>query len=76
MDKIKNNVKKTKDMLTTRLLLSNDIELLTKIIKTKTRLELNKTFFKKITFSTTIICRTFAILTHDMQINSVNTINN
>lgn len=47
INKIKNNVKKIENKLTICQFSNNNIKLLTKFAKTKTRLKLNKLFFQK-----------------------------
>jgi hypothetical protein len=69
IEKIKRNV------LTTRHLSSEDVKMMTRIEKIKNKMTINEIFAKNIVSSTYIIRRTFEILTHDVRVIDVQTIN-
>ncbi len=69
-------VQKTKkDVLTTRRLLSENVKMMTRTKKIKNRVIINDIFAKSITSSTYIVRRTFEMLTHDVHVIDINTIN-
>jgi hypothetical protein len=63
------------DVLTIRRLFSDNIEILTQIVKTKQRLKQNKTLFKNVVMTTSLSRRTFEIMIHEVKITSINTQN-
>jgi hypothetical protein len=69
-------VEKTKsDVLTTRCLSSENVKMMTKTKKIKKRVIINEIFAKSIVSSTYIVRRTFKVLTHDVRVVNVQTIN-
>ncbi len=75
MQKLKTIEKKEKNILSIRRLLSDDLKLLARFEKTKERMKQNKKLLHDITFSTTAMRRTYAVLTHDVRMINVNTFN-
>jgi hypothetical protein len=63
------------DVLTIRRLSSEDIEILTRFVKTKQRLKQNKTLFKDVVMTISLSRRTFEIMIHEIKITSINTQN-
>ncbi len=63
------------DVLTIRRLSSENIEILTRSVKTKQRLKQNKTLFKDIAMTTSLSRRTFEVMIHGVRIASINTRN-
>jgi Mg2+ and Co2+ transporter CorA len=69
-------IKKTKkNVLTTRRLLSENVKIMTKTKKIKNHVMINETFAKSIASSTYIVRRMFEMLTHDVRVIEINTIN-
>jgi hypothetical protein len=63
------------DVLTIKRLSSENIEILTRFVKTKQRLKQNKTLLKDVVMTTSLSRRTFEIMIHDVKITSINTQN-
>jgi hypothetical protein len=63
------------DVLTTRRLSNENVKMMTKTKKIKKRVIISEIFAKSITSSTYIMRRTFEMLTHDVRIVDVRTIN-
>jgi hypothetical protein len=63
------------DVLTIKRLSSEDIEILTRFVKTKQRLKQNKTLFKDVVITTFLSRRTFEIMIHEIKLTSINTQN-
>jgi hypothetical protein len=63
------------DVLTTCCLSSKDVKMMTRTKKIKKRVIINETFAKSNVSSTYIMRRTFKMLTHDVRIVDVQTIN-
>jgi hypothetical protein len=69
-------VEKTKnDVLTTRRLSSENVKMMTRTEKIKKHVIISETFAKSIVSSTYIMRRTFEMLTHDVRVADVQTIN-
>ncbi len=63
------------DVLTIKRLFSENIEILTRFVKTKQKLKQNKTLFKDVVMTTSLSRRTFEIMIHEIKITSINTQN-
>jgi hypothetical protein len=75
MKKIIRAEEQKSDVLTIKRLSSEDIEILTRFVKTKQRLKQNKTLFKNVAMTTSLSRRTFEIMIHEIRITSINTQN-
>jgi hypothetical protein len=64
-----------KDVLIIRRLFSENIKILTRLMKTKQRLKQNKTLFKNVVMTIFLSRRTFEIIIHEIRITSINTQN-
>jgi hypothetical protein len=64
-----------KDVLTIKRLFSENIEILTRSMKTKQRLKQNKRLFKDVVMTISLSRRTFEIRIHEIRITSINTQN-
>jgi hypothetical protein len=75
MQKLITMKKKKKNVLSMRRLLSEDLKLFTSFEKIRTRMKRDLTLMNDITSSTTTMKRTYVVLTHDVRLSSVNTLN-
>ncbi len=75
MQKLITMKKKKKDVLSMRRLFSEDFKLLASFEKIRTRMKKDLTLMNDITSSTTTMKRTYVVLTHDVRLSSVNTLN-
>jgi D-arabinose 1-dehydrogenase-like Zn-dependent alcohol dehydrogenase len=67
--------KRKKDVLSIRRLLNENLKLLASFEETRTRMKKNLALMNDITlFATTVKC-TYVVLTHDMRLSNVNTLN-
>jgi hypothetical protein len=69
VEKIKENV------MTTRRLLSEDVELITRSKETKNRLTISNSLMKNVASSAYAVSRTFEVLTHEVRVTDVQTDN-
>jgi hypothetical protein len=72
---IDHNERKKKNVLSMRRLFNEDLKLFASFEKIKTRIKRNLTLMNDIISSTTTMKRTYVVLTHDVSLNSVNTLN-
>jgi hypothetical protein len=75
MKRLQRVEKMKNDVLTTRRLSSEDVKMMTRIKKIKKRVIINEILAKNIASSTYIMRRTFEMLTHDVRVVDVQTIN-
>jgi hypothetical protein len=75
MKRLQRTEKTKNDVLTTCRLSSEDVKMMTRTEKIKKRVIMNEIFAKNITSSTYIMRRTFEMLTHDVRVVDVQTIN-
>ncbi len=75
MQKLITMKKKKKDVFSMRRLFSEDLKLLANFEEIRTRIKRNLTLMNDITSSTTTMKRTYVVLTHDVRLSSVNTLN-
>jgi hypothetical protein len=67
--------KTKKDVLTTRRLSSEDVKMMTRTKKIKNRVIISEILAKNIILSTYLMRRTFKMLTHEVRVIDVQTIN-
>jgi hypothetical protein len=67
--------KQKKNLLTIKRLFNENIKILTRSMKTKQRLKLNKTLLKDVASTTSLSRRIFEIMIHDVKMTSINTQN-
>jgi hypothetical protein len=75
MKRLQRAEKTKNDVLTTRRLSSEDVKMMTRTKKIKKRVIISETFARSIASSTYIMRRTFEMLTHDVRVVDVQTIN-
>ncbi len=75
MKRLQRAEKTKSDVLTTRRLSSEDVKMMTRTKKIKKRVIISEIFAKSIASSTYIMRRTFEMLTHDVRVVDVQTIN-
>ncbi len=75
MKKIIRAEEQKNDVLTIKRLFSENIEILTRFVKTKQRLKQNKTLFRDVVMTIFLSRRTFEVMIHDVRITSINTQN-
>ncbi len=75
MKRLQKAEKMKNDVLTMRRLSSENVKMMTRTKKIKKRVIINETFAKSIASSTYIMRRTFEMLTHDVRVVDVQTIN-
>jgi hypothetical protein len=75
MKRLQKAEKTKNDVLTTRHLSSENVKMMTRTEKIKKRVVINEIFAKSIASSTYIMRKTFEVLTHDVRVVDVQTIN-
>jgi hypothetical protein len=75
MKRLQRTEKTKNDVLTTRRLSSENVKMMTRTEKIKKRVVINEIFARNIASSTYIMRRTFEMLTHDVRVVDVQTIN-
>jgi hypothetical protein len=75
MQKLITMKKKKKNVLSVRHLFSEDLKLLASFEEIRTRMKRNLTLMNDIISSTTTMKRTYVVLTHDVRLSNVNTLN-
>jgi hypothetical protein len=75
MQKLTIMKKRKENILSVKLLLSDDLKLLTNTKKAKKRIKKDRALTYNISFSTTTIRQTYVVLTHDMSMKIINVLN-
>ncbi len=75
MQKLITMKKKKKNVFSMRRLLNEDLKLLASFEEIRTRMKKDLTLMNDITSSTTTMKKTYVVLTHDVRLSSVNTLN-
>jgi hypothetical protein len=75
MKRLQKTEKMKNDVLTTRRLSNENVKMMTRTKKIKKRVIINEIFAKSIASSIYLMRRTFEVLTHDVRVVDVQTIN-